>query len=132
MANRFPADKKELRHFGLVVGSIITLLFGVGFPYILNRPFPIWPWVLGGVLISWGLIAPMSLNAVYQAWMKLGQLLNKIVSPIVLGIIFFGVFLPFGLVMRLFGRDSMARKFDPTLTSYRNQSSSISSIERPF
>ena len=39
-------------------------------------------------------------------------------SPVVMAVIFFGVFTPFGLVMRAFGRDAMKRRFEPTLPSY--------------
>jgi hypothetical protein len=53
-----------------------------------------------------------------RAWMKLGELMGRVVSPVVLGIIFFGVFTPVGLAMRLFGRDAMARQFDRRLNSY--------------
>ena len=54
--------------------------------------------------------APASLRGVYRGWMRIGLLLNRIVSPIVLGIVFFLVVTPMGLIMRLTGRDPMARK----------------------
>jgi hypothetical protein len=44
--------------------------------------------------------------------------MNAVVSPVVLGAIFFGVFTPAGFVMRLVGRDAMARRFDPAAKSY--------------
>lgn len=53
-----------------------------------------------------------------RAWMKFGALMNSIVSPVVLGVIYFGVFTPTGLVMRLIGRDAMCRRFDPAAPSY--------------
>ena len=45
-----------------------------------------------------------------KLWMRFGQLMGKIISPIVLGIIFFVIFTPYGLVMRLFGRDELRLK----------------------
>lgn len=53
-----------------------------------------------------------------RAWMKLGELLGRVVSPVVLGVIYFGVFTPAALVMRLIGRDTMARAFDPAAPTY--------------
>jgi hypothetical protein len=53
-----------------------------------------------------------------RAWMKLAELLHRVVSPVVLGVIYFGVFTPVGLVMRAFGRDAMCRRFEPTRPSY--------------
>ena len=60
---------------------------------------------------SW--LAPLN-----RAWMKLGELMGRVVSPIVLGVIFFGVFTPAGAIMRLVGRDAMCRRFDAAARSY--------------
>jgi len=53
-----------------------------------------------------------------RAWMKFGELLHHVVSPLVLGLIYFGVFTPVALVMRAFGRDAMCRRFEPAQPSY--------------
>lgn len=58
------------------------------------------------------------LTPLNRAWMKLGELLGRIVSPLVLGLIFFGLFTPVGIVMRLFGRDAMYRRLEPAAPSY--------------
>jgi hypothetical protein len=58
------------------------------------------------------------LTPLNRAWMMLGELLGRVVSPIVLGIIFFGIFAPVGAVMRLYGRDAMYRRYDPAAKSY--------------
>jgi hypothetical protein len=58
------------------------------------------------------------LEPLNRAWMKFGELLGRVVSPIVLGVIFYGVFTPIGLVMRLAGRDAMCRRFDARAQSY--------------
>ena len=52
------------------------------------------------------------------AWMRLGYLLNKVVSPIVMGVIFFGLFTPIAILMRARGRDLLHRKFDAARESY--------------
>jgi hypothetical protein len=53
-----------------------------------------------------------------RAWMKLGELLHRVVSPVVLGVMYFGLFTPIGFVMRLAGRDALSRRFEPAATSY--------------
>ena len=53
-----------------------------------------------------------------RAWMALGLLLGRVVSPLVLGVIFYGVFTPVAWVMRLAGRDAMCRRLDPAAASY--------------
>jgi hypothetical protein len=58
------------------------------------------------------------LTPLNRAWMTLGEWLGRVVSPIVLGAIFFAVFTPVALVMRLFGRDAMCRRWQPDAPSY--------------
>lgn len=58
------------------------------------------------------------LTPLNRGWMKLGELLGRVVSPIVLGAVFFGLFTPVGLLMRAFGRDAMRRRFEPAARSY--------------
>lgn len=53
-----------------------------------------------------------------HAWMKLGELLHHIVSPLVMGVIFFAVFTPVALVMRAIGRDAMCRRYEPAAPTY--------------
>lgn len=58
------------------------------------------------------------LTPLNRGWMAFGELLGRIVSPIVLGVIFFAVFTPVGVVMRFFGRDAMYRRFDAAAKTY--------------
>jgi hypothetical protein len=51
-------------------------------------------------------------------WIKLGVLLGKLVSPIALGVLFYGVFFPMGVVMRLAGKDPLRLKRDADAASY--------------
>ncbi len=127
-------DRKGLREFGLVTGGILAGLFGLFFPWLLEFSIPVWPWVAGGVLGLWALAAPMSLRPVHYWWMRLALLLSRITTPIILGAVFYLVFLPMGLVMKLVGRDPMARRFDEGATTYRVHSHKAprDQVERPF
>jgi hypothetical protein len=132
-------DKKGYREFGLVTGAIVAGLFGLFFPWVFGRAFPaefpLWPWILFAVLGTWGLIAPMTLGPIYKVWMKFGLFMGTyIMTPLIMFIVFYGLFMPMGLLMRLFGKDAMARKLDSTAESYRVAStkSPVKNLERPF
>lgn len=127
-------DRKGLRQFALVTGGIVAVLFGLFFPWLLESQFPLWPWVIACVLGGWGLVAPISLQPVYRSWMKLGHLLSRVTTPLILGIVFYGIILPMGLVMRLFKHDPMARRFDDAAGSYRviREKAPRENVERPF
>ena len=127
-------DRSGLRKFGITTGAMVVALFGLFFPWLLDVDYPWWPWVLLFVLTIWGVVAPVTLRPVYLVWMRFGLLMSRVTAPLVLGIVFFGVVLPMGLVMQLFGRDPMARDLSETMDTYRVESDKppIKSIERPF
>jgi hypothetical protein len=63
-------------------------------------------------------LAPKLLTPLNWFWTRLGLVLHKIVSPLVLGIMFFVVITPMGVVMRLFGKDPLRLRLDKTQASY--------------
>ena len=77
-------------------------------------------WVLAAAALTAlvTLAKPDLLTPLNRLWMKFGELLHRVVSPVVLGILFFGMFTPLGWAMRLFGHDAMKRTFDPAAKSY--------------
>ena len=103
-------------------------------PWLFSLNYVKWPWILGGVLILWALLAPTTLKPVYVGWMKFGNVMNWINTRIILGILFYGIFLPIGVVMRLFGNDPMYRKLDSGLSSYRvtSDNDDKNNVERPY
>lgn len=127
-------DRKGLREFGLVTGGIVAVIFGLFFPWLLDRPVPRWPWIIFGVLAVMGLAVPMALGPVYRTWMKFGLLMSKIMTPLIMGIVFFLTVTPMALLMRLVGKDSMARRLDRSAESYRVESHANppKRLEKPF
>ena len=127
-------DNKGLRSFGITTGAIVAVLFGLFFPWLLERGIPYWPWILASVLMMWGLVAPATLRPVYRVWMRFGLLMSRITTPLILGFVFFLIITPVGLVRNLFGRDSIQRNFDESCSSYRVQSKNAprENLERPF
>ena len=129
-----PLDALGYRKFGLTTGTIIIILFGLLIPWLFSLSYVKWPWVLGVALSLWALLAPTTLKPVYIGWMKFGNVMNWVNTRIILGILFYGIFLPIGIVMRVFGKDPMQRKLDRELSSYRVQSQNEdkSNVERPY
>ena len=127
-------DEAGLRKFALTTGGIIAILFGTFFPWALQIKMPYWPWLLATILIIWGLVAPSSLDPLYRYWMRFGLLLNRITTPLILGVVFYFIFFPFGLIMRLFGQNVMTSGIDKTIDTYRtvNRPRTKESMEKPF
>jgi len=127
-------DKSGLRKFGLTMAVVIITLFGLIFPYFMHMNYSWWSWVIGLLFFACSITAPLKLKMIYHFWMKLGFILNKVTSPIILGLIFFAIFFPVACIMKLINRDSMTRKIDYSFQTYRitSQKRSKKSMERPF
>ncbi len=127
-------DKKGLREFGLTFGAVFVVIFGLFFPWLLDRPWPVWPWLVAAPFWALALIYPTGLRWIYRGWMRFGLLASRVMTPLVLGIVFFVMISPMALVMRLMGKDPMRRTLDPKQTSYRVKStkSPEEKLERPF
>ena len=114
MMKDFPLPSNQ--SFGRLFVIVFALLAGVAWWH--DKPF--YPW-LAGVSVLFAIVtlaAPQWLTPLNKAWMGLAYLLNKIVSPIVLGILFFLAVTPLGVGMRLMGKDPMRRKLDRDAKSY--------------
>ncbi len=112
-------DKKHLREFGLITGGILVGIFGLLLPWLLEHDFPSWPWIIAGILWVWAILLPTTLRPVYRAWMAIGRVLAWINTRIILGIMFYLIFFPVGLVLKLAGKDAMTRKLNKTQDTYR-------------
>jgi hypothetical protein len=109
---------KELRQFGFVVGGVVTVI-GL-WPVVFRSESPrLWAMILGGLLIVLGAVVPRSLKQVYHGWMKVGHVLGSINTRIILGIIYYLLITPMGLIMRLIGKDSLHRAFAQDAATYR-------------
>ncbi len=112
-------DIKQLRNFGLMVGGIFAAM-GL-WPVLFRGDDPrLWALVLAGLLVIPALVLPRSLGPVYRGWMAIGYVLGWINTRVILGVIFYGLFTPIGLVRRfLLAKDSMRRRFEPEADTYR-------------
>ncbi len=127
-------DPAGYRKFGIVTGVIVVVLFGGLLPWLFNFGYPVWPWLLSASLVLLALLAPIALQPVYLVWMRFGLIMNWINTRLILGFLFYGIFLPIGIVFKLIGRDPMQRKLDSRQASYRNapDAGTSDNMEHPY
>ena len=114
--DRGPAPEGSDRSFGFVFAGVFALI--AGWP-LWHGEAPRW-WALGlsAAFALAAVVRPGILHSLNRAWLALGRLLHLVVSPIVMGAIFFLCVTPIGWIMRLRGQDvlSLSRRSD--LSSY--------------
>lgn len=97
---------KQGRKFAFTLGIALLVLAGLSFwrghdivPFVLAAP--------GGLLLLAGLVLPGRLGPLERQWMSFGHLLSRFMSPIMLGVVYFGVLTPVGKLMRLFDKNPL-------------------------
>jgi hypothetical protein len=104
------------RAFGIVFAVVFALI--AAWPLLHGAELRLWSLAVAVAfaLVAW--LRPTLLARANRWWMKFGLLLGKVVSPIALGILFFGVLVPIGFLMRATGKDPLRLKREAAAESY--------------
>lgn len=111
-------------------GFFFTFVFAVAAAYFYYSANVSWAYVfiaLASIFLLVTLIKSDALLPLNKLWMRFGLLLGMIVSPIVLGVIFFGLFTPIATLMRLSGRDELSLKFTQKVSHWISRGEPIKS-----
>jgi hypothetical protein len=104
------------RTFGLVFTGFFLLVAFL--PLVRGHQARWWAAALSGLFLVPALAAPGVLRPLNRAWTALGILLHRVTNPILLGILFYFVFTPFGWLLRFTGKDFLRLKRPPDAQSY--------------
>ena len=104
------------RAFGFVFAAVF-LIIGV-LPIFFGGTWRLWSLGLSAGFLAAAILAPALLAPLNRLWTHFGLLLHRVVSPIVLGIMFFLVVTPMGLLMRAFGKDPLRLRSEKSRSSY--------------
>lgn len=105
------------RSFGITFAAVF-LLMGLA-PWIFHdAPIRIWALGIAAGFVIAAFSAPRLLSPLNKIWVRFGLLLHRVVSPFVMGLIFFCAVVPTGLMLRLVGKDLLRLKRDPNIASY--------------
>ena len=117
---QLPSNKKFGRFFSTVFLLLTIYFYFAG--YVTFLVVSITLFLLTAIIT---LTKPSLLSSFNRFWMSIGFIIGRVVSPIVLGIIFFLVFSPIAIIMRLFGRDELNLKSKNVDTFWKNRTDKI-------
>lgn len=104
------------RGFGFVFAGFFALVAIVRWRK--GQAGPGWFAAAAGAMLIVALLRPASLAPLNRLWTKLALLISKVTNPVIMGILFFLVVAPIGLLMRAFGKRPLALAFDPAAKTY--------------
>ena len=118
------------KSFGIVF-SIFFLLISI-YPLLNNNPIYYWSLFVSFIFLVLGLMNSKILSPLNLLWFKFGILLGKIVSPFVMGIIFFLVVTPISIILKIFGKDVLNLKFNNNKTYWIVKDGPKSNMKKQF
>ena len=122
--------KDTNRSFGIlffIVFSIISI-----WPVLSGGELRLWSLILAIIFLIMGITKSRFLTPFNRAWIKFGELLGVIISPLIMGLVYFLVVLPIGILMRAFGKDLLSLKFNKNIKTYRNKKEAKTNFDKQF
>ena len=124
--NKLPSN----RNFG-VVFFVVFLIIAL-WPVLKQNEIRIWSLIISFIFFVLGLINSKLLTPLNKLWFKFGILLGNIIAPIIMGIVFFLVVTPTGLIMRFFRKDILKLKKNTSDSYWINKDDTNSSMKNQF
>ena len=118
------------KSFGIVF-FIVFLLIAL-YPLSYSGEIRVWSAVISLIFLILGLLNSKFLAPLNKVWFKFGLFLGKIISPIVIGIIFFLVVTPTGLIMRILGKDLLNLKYNKNKSYWIEKDGPKSKMKNQF
>ena len=119
------------RNFGLVFTAVFLIISF--YPLWFGKNIHLWSCIIAFIFFFFAIFLPKALILPNKLWFKLGSFLGAIVSPIIMGMIFFLTVTPTGMIMRLFGKDILNQKIKISVKSYWiKRKENLSSMNNQF
>ena len=114
-SSRDPAMGSD-RSFGLVFAAFFAVVALL--PLVHGHAARVWAFGPAALFLAVAMTRPQWLRPLNRVWFRFGLILHRIVSPIILGLMFFVAVTPFALIMRMLGKRPLPLTFDPAAASY--------------
>ena len=118
------------RSFGILFCIVFALI--AAWPTMHEGQLRIWPIPISFIFLVLGLLNSKLLTPLNLVWIKFGELLGRIIAPIVMAIVYFLIITPIGLFMRLIGKDLLNTKFSKDNSYWIKREKNIGSMKRQF
>ncbi len=122
--------KSSEKTFGILF-FVIFLIISI-WPLLQGSGIRLWALFIAIIFLTLVLLKPKLLKPLNITWIKFGEMLGKIIAPIVMGLIFFVILTPISLVVRIFGKDLLKLKMSSDKTYWTQREKNITTMDRQF
>jgi hypothetical protein len=122
--------KSSEKSFGILF-AIVFFLIGI-WSLLSGGSLKVWPLVLSFIFLIVAFFKQELLKPLNNIWIKIGEVLGRIVAPMVMALIFFLVITPLSLIMRLFGKDLLRLKTSKDKSYWIKRDKNISTMDKQF
>ena len=124
-------DKKNSNKSFGVLFFIVFLLIAL-WPLVNGDSLRVWSLLIAVIFLVLGLLNSKILNPFKKIWIKFGEILGKMIAPLVLSIVYFIVITPIGLLLRIFGKDLLGIKFLKKKSYWIKRDKDLGSMKNQF
>ena len=118
------------KSFGILF-FVVFFLYGI-WPILSSNEIRIWSLSMGIIFLILGLLNSKLLTPFHNLWLKFGTLLGRIVSPIVMFLVYFVFITPLAVIIRLFGKDLLRIKFNKSPSYWIKREKNIGTMKKQF
>ena len=122
--------KKSTKSFGILF-FIVFFVIGV-WPVFNSENLRLWSIILSFLFLISGLVNANFLNPLNRAWIKFGEILGKIIAPVVMFLIFFVLITPLSFVIRIFGKDLLKTRLTNENSYWIKREKDAGTMKRQF
>ena len=122
--------KTSVKSFGILF--FIVFMFIALWPLQEGDSIRVWSIILSLIFLTLGLINAKILIPLNNFWIRLGEILGKIIAPIIMALIYFTVLTPISLILRIFGKDLLKTKFSKKDSYWIKREKNIGSMKKQF
>ena len=122
--------KSSEKSFGILF-SVLFFLIGL-WPLLYTAEIRVWSIILAFIFLTLAYLKPELLKPLNRTWIKLGEVIGKIIAPIIMALVFFTIVTPISFLVRVLGKDILMLKFSKKNSYWIKRKNNITTMDKQF
>tara|TARA_B100000795_G_C22397787_1_gene285928 strand:- start:58 stop:432 length:375 start_codon:yes stop_codon:yes gene_type:complete len=122
--------KSSEKSFGIIF-AFLFFLYGI-WPLLSATEIRVWSVIVAVVFLALAFLKPKLLKSLNHYWIKLGEILGKIIAPLIMALVFFIIVTPISFIVRILGKDLLNLKFTNENSYWLKRSKNVTTMDKQF